>query len=284
MSRARLLGGLFTAALLARLLVSWADYGFVASDDHDHVLADAVPAQRVPGAPTVVETAGVRSPVPRLPVFYLARLALGLGIEEPVDQVRWIYGFLGGLSMLSVWLGWLVYQEADRHDWGAHAVVWLGFHFLAVFVSTRALTESMSAPFLTLSGVALVLYVQSARVGWLLGSLLALSVASVFRFQAGMVVLALVVAPLAIGRYRDLAVLAALGVGSFLATGWVDLFLRGEFHGSLRAYVAFNLEYSSEHGVSGWYNYALLLFAATLPPLLLSRYKGFPWQEYRRLV
>jgi hypothetical protein len=270
-------------ALALRLVIAWTDYGFVAVDDHNHVLVDAVPAQQIPGASSVIDSSGVRSPLPRLFIFGLGQIAHRLGMEDPIAQIRWIYSVLGLLSMVAVWLVWELYTRLERKSWGIHAVIWTGFHFLAVFISTRALIENMAVPFLTLSGVLLVFYLQRGSAWWLSGSLLALSVASLFRFQAGICVMVLFAVPIVKRAWRDLSISAVVGLGLFVVTGWIDYLLRGSFHGTLRAYVAFNLQYSSStFGVSAWYNYLLLLVAASLPPLLVARYRSFPWREYAR--
>ena len=263
--------------------MAWGDYGFVAADDHDHVLRAAVPAQRSAGVDAVIEASGVRSPLPRLFVLALSQSGLALGFAEPVDQVRWIYLVLGTISMLSVWAVYAMHRELGRKDWALQALVWSGCHFLSVFVATRVLLESMAAPFLTLSGVLLVFYARRLRLGWLLGSLAALTLASLFRFQAGSCLPVLIAAPLVLGRRRDLIPLAAAGVFLFACTGWLDFSLRGSFHASLRAYLSHNVGAGTDYGASAWYNYILLLLGASLPPLLFSRFRNFPWKDYREL-
>jgi len=252
MIRCRQTGWLLLIGLVLRLAVAWADYGFVATDDHNHLLVDAVPAQRVPGPGAVVTTSGVRSPIPRLFVYYLAQGALWLGIEGPVDQIRFIYALMGVGSMLSIWLLWKLFDEIGQRDWGLHALVWTGMHFLAVFVSTRALIENMAAPFTTAAGVWLVYYVSTRRLAWLLASLGALAVASMFRFQVGICVVAIFLVPVLLRAWRDIVPLAAAGILLFAASGYPDVILRGAFHASLRGYVIENVRFSGTYGASAW--------------------------------
>ena len=148
----------------------------------------------------MVEKSGVRSPVPRLFIYQLGQTAFRLGLEDAISQIRWIYAVLGALSLLSVWAVWRLYEGVGQTEWGTHAVVWSGFHFLAVFLSTRALIENMAAPYLTLSAVFLVFYWRRHRVAWLLGSLLALAIGSMFRFQVGIAVLVHICEPTRNGR------------------------------------------------------------------------------------
>ena len=224
------------------------------------------------------------SPVPRLLTYQFGQTALRLGLEDPIDQIRWIYAILGVFSLLSVWAVWKLYEGSGQEDWGAHAVVWSGLHFLAVFLSTRALVENMAAPYLTLSAVFLVFYWHRHRVPWLLASLLALSIGSMFRFQIGIAVLVVIAVPIVKRAWRDVVLLGATGIGLFVLTGWPDYVLRGSFHASLQKYVVYQLGYASTYGVSPWYNYALLLVGASLPPLLFARYRDFPWKYYKRLL
>ncbi|MCZ6756515.1 MAG: hypothetical protein O7E49_14495 [Gemmatimonadetes bacterium] len=142
----------------------------------------------------------------------------------------------------------------------------------------------MAAPLLLVTAVASVCYAQSGRRGWLAGAMAALVLASVFRFQAGAIVVVLLVLPVIRRQWGDLIVVLAVGLAGFLLTGWVDWLLRGGFHISLRRYLDFNIGQSSSFGVSPWYNYTLLLLAASLPPVLVSRYRGFDWRSYLRLL
>ena len=81
-----------------------------------------------------------------------------------------------------------------------------------VYVSTRALIENMAAPLLLVTGVASVCYVQSGRRAWLAGAMAALALASVFRFQAGAVVVVLLALPVIRREWGDLVVVLAIGL------------------------------------------------------------------------
>jgi hypothetical protein len=271
---------LLAIALLLRLVMAWSNYGFVAMDDYLEMLRLAVPAQTVAGPAAVIETADIRSPLPKLAVYGLGQLGLRLGVDAPVNQVRFIYIVLSLLSFAAVAVvGWMFFR-LGRSDWALHGIAWTGLHFLAVYVSTRALIENLSLPFFTVAVVLLVLYATEGRRSWLLLSLLALTFASLARFQVGIALIALIAVPAIRRAWRDLAVVLSLGLALFLITGWIDFLLRGSFHHSLRVYFAFNASYSSTFGVTDWYAYLVLLVAVSLPPLFVGRYRGFPWREY----
>lgn len=272
--------GLLAAALVLRLFMAWSNYGFVAMDDYMEMLRLAVPAQSVSGPTHIIETADIRSPLPKLALYGLGQTALALGIETPVNQVRFIYIVLGLLSFTAVAVvGWM-FLRLERPDWAIHGVAWTGLHFLAVYVSTRALIENMSLPFFTVAVVLLVLYAREGKRSWLLLALLALTVASLARYQVGIVLIALLAVPVARRAWTDLTVFLVLGLALFLATGWIDMLLRGSFHHSLRVYFAYNAQYASTFGVTEWYAYVALLAAASLPPLFVGRYRDFAWREY----
>lgn len=271
-------------ALALRLAMAWGNYGFVAMDDYKVMLRLAVPAQQVAGPDYIVETASIRSPLPMLWVYTLGQAGWALGLDDPVNQIRFIYTVMGLLGLGAAWTVWWMFQRIERPEWAVHGLAWTGLHFLAVYVSTRALIENMSMPFFTMAAALLVIYAYEGKRGWLLGSLLALTVASVFRFQAGVGIVALIAVPVVRRSWRDLAVMLVAGVAAFLVTGWIDQLIRGSFHQSLRAYFPSNPFDSSGFSVTRWWSYLGILVGASLPPLLVARYRGFSWRTYGTLL
>lgn len=271
-------------ALALRLAMAWGNYGFVAMDDYEEMLRLAVPAQQVAGPDYIVETASIRSPLPKLWVYTLGQAGWALGLDDPVNQIRFIYMALGLLGVGAAWTVWWMFQRIGRPEWAVHGLAWTGLHFLAVYVSTRALIENMSMPFFTMAAALLVVYAYERRRGWLLGSLLALTVASVFRFQAGAGLVALIAVPAIRRSWRDLGVMLVVGVAAFLVIGWIDQLTRGSFHASLRAYFPSNVFDSSGYTVTRWWAYLGIMVAASLPPLLVARYRGFRWRTYGTLL
>ena len=187
---------LLSLALVFRLAIAWGNYGFVAMDDYEEMLRLAVPAQQVAGAGYIVETAAIRSPLPKLWIYTLGQAAGSMGLEDPVNQVRFIYTILGLLGLAAAATVWWMFHRIGRPDWAIHGLAWAGLNFFAVYVSTRALIENMSMPFFTVAAVLLVVYAHEGGRRWLLWSLLALTIASMFRFQAGVGIIALITVPL----------------------------------------------------------------------------------------
>ncbi len=274
-----LIVGLVLAGLL-RIYVALGNYGFVAMDDYTEILAWAVPAQQAAPIATIVDSATIRSPVPRLAMLGVTKAGYLAGLADPVDQVRFLYAVLGLLSLVAVWAVWWLFQGMGQPEWARASLWWTGGHFLAVYLGTRALVENMTLPLLTVSTVLLCCYARDKKPALLAGSVLLLAAAAVFRFQVGVVAAGLLLVPALYRRWGHLALALATGLAAFLVTGWLDLLLRGTFHGSLRSYLAYNLAYSSDFGVSPWYSYSLLLAAASLPFLFIGRYRGFPWRRY----
>jgi hypothetical protein len=262
--------------------------GIVAIDDYAFMTRRFLPAQHH-SVTSIVSATGFRSPVPVVAHYGLARLALWLGLDHPIDQLRFnlvVLGILGfGLMALSGHLLFAGYEEPLRRRLRTVFALLLGFYFLAPVAFTRPMVESMAAPWVLASAAAGAAYFREGRRASLVVSVFAAAIAAMMRPQAGVVFLAL---PLVIAvrrRWMDFAVLGAAAAAAFVATGLVDAALVGGFHRSLRSYARFNLENSSSFGIEPWYMYALLLLGLSLPPVFLARYTGLDWRgRYRPLL
>ena len=261
---------LFFLGLSIYLATALRNIGFIALDDYSELIDVVIPAGRS-SFRTIIENSGVRSPLPGLLVAAVGRMAPALGIAQPVHQLRFLLVFFGALAFCLH--GVFAYKHfrlvPEQTDQAACTALFLvSFYFLCPLFLTRLMFESLSAPFLTVSSYFACRYYQNRRLRCLLWSCLFLAVASVFRFQLGVCFLALVTVVLVSRRVRDLLALGFMGLGLFFLTGGIDLILRGQFHAALRAYVDYNLHYSSTYGISAFYLYALLFFGMTLPPTL----------------
>jgi hypothetical protein len=107
-------------ALVFRLAIAWGNYGFVAMDDYEEMLRLAVPAQQVAGVGYIVETAAIRSPLPKLWIYTLGQAAGSMGLEDPVNQVRFIYTILGLLGLAAAATVWWMFHRIGRPDWAIH--------------------------------------------------------------------------------------------------------------------------------------------------------------------
>lgn len=243
--------------------------GLVAMDDYFMLVANAVPSQHLTAA-QVIASADIRSPLPSLVAFGLARVALWLGWTSPTAQLRFVLAVLGGFSFGMLTLGLkLLYEDLSTRRM---ATVLTCFYFLTPLLLSRLMVESLAAPFLFVSAA----FATRRRF---VTALVFLSVAAVLRPQAGVCVLALFAM---VRRPRDLFILLGAGIALFVLTGLPDLVLRGSFHRSLVLYVDYNLHHSSDYGTTPFYMPLLLFVALTLPPFSIARFKGFEWRsEYR---
>jgi len=278
---------LAVAGLCVYLITAIFNVGIVAIDDYFQVMARVVPAGAY--TPTqVVAGTGVYNPIPVLMHLGVVRLASMLGILHPYNQLRFDQAFLALFSFLTMWYSgkscFAPYAERER---GRQQLIFtglLGFYFAAPLFLTRPMVESLVAPFLLL-GAALACRYWTSPARWsLVLATFVFAAGATLRPQAGIVALTLPMAVAFRRRWADLVVLGLAGAAAFVVTGLIDAAIRGGFHESLRTYLTFNLQHSSDFGVSPWYTYLLLLVGATLPPAFLAHYRGFPWlQRYEPL-
>ena len=281
------LSAVATAGALLYLLVALTNPGIVAVDDF-RLMERFLPAQRASPS-EIIEGIGIRSPLVPLLHVGITRTALALGVEHPLDQLRVDMVVVGLVSFAAMlWAALASFEPYDAAPRERHRVVaaaLLGFYFIAALFFTRPMVEAVSAPFLALSAGLGCRYWTRGTPGSLALAVAALAVAAMIRPQAGACAIVLVLLAAWSRRPRDLAILAATGLAAIVLTGLPDLVLRGRFHESLRLYVAFNVEKSSKFGVGPWYVYTLLFAALTLPPVFISRFRGFPWRaRYRPLL
>ncbi|MCB0403718.1 MAG: hypothetical protein KDD51_02965 [Bdellovibrionales bacterium] len=272
---------LFGVGLVLYLVAPWLNPGFVALDDYTSLTEFFVPAQNQNVA-KIIENSEIRSPIPRLMLFAISNSLWKLGIEDPFLQYQIVLTVLALFSFfIFVFCACRLY--GSRPDWLRWALFFVGSFYLCPFFFSRAMIESLSAPFLALSATCAVEYDQNSRPSSLVKSLIFLGIASTMRFQTGVCVFAIAMLP---GRrYRHWMVLAGTGLLLFLLTGSVDAWLRGSFHQSLFSYVNYNLHHSSSYGTTPFYTYLLLWMAVLVPPTFISRYRNFSVRErYRGLL
>ncbi|HEY4100964.1 MAG TPA: hypothetical protein VGM20_08825 [Gemmatimonadales bacterium] len=259
--------------------------GIVALDDYHEIVAQIIPAQ-FQSATQIIAGAGIRSPVPSLVLLTLSRTALHLGLTDPVAQYRFV------LIVLAIFSFAVLSTVARRHfrderDGNKEivALCLISFFWLAPYFFSRTLIESLAAPFVAASAWFTTDYWLRGRRSSLALSVFALMVAATFRFQVGVCYAAIVAVFVLRRQWRDSWVLLASSAVAFMIPGLIDLWLRGSFYASLRAYVDYNVHYSSSYGVHPFYSFVTLFLAITIPPAFWLRYRGLRWrEEYRPLL
>jgi len=255
------------AGLGVYLVTAISNIGIVAIDDYFQVMSRVVPA----GAYTpeqIVAGTGVYNPLPVLLHLGVVRLGSMLGILHPYNQLRFDQAFLAFISFVTMWYaGTSCFAPGTGLERARHQLIFtglIGFYFAAPLFLTRPMVEALVAPFLLL-GTALACRYWTSNARWaLVLATFVFAAGAMLRPQAGIVALTLPMAVVYRRRWADLVVLLLAGAAAFVITGLLDAAVRGGFHESLRRYVSFNLQHSSDFGVSPWYTYLLLLVGAVI--------------------
>ncbi len=261
------------------LMVAWFNPGFIAVDDYASNIEIIVPAQST-NFSTIVAASDFRPPFANLAFYSITRLAQILGVEHPETQLA----ILRCLIAL-VGLGLFALSTCKLSDGGnLDSAIFLGLFFLSPLLFTRVLIEGVSAPWLLASAALASAYWRTGLRRELLFSLACLSIATLFRYQNGVVLPALLLTVILRrdwrGRWRDLLVVGFMSLAIFSMVGLADLWLKGHFHGSLQSYVAYNFAHSSSYGVSPVYSYPALFGVFCIPFIILGR--GINWASAYR--
>lgn len=251
--------------------------GFMATDEYWTGITRYIPAQKS-SVHSLVREDDVKSPLQILPLHLLAQTALKAGLENPYLQYRFVIAGAGVIQFLLLLLAFHLYCQHRQYSLKHRKWVFLilGFYFAAPFALTRPMFESMAAPWLALSAVFALRYEKSSRTSDLLKGVATVSVAFVLRQQLGLCALTFILWPVVKRNWKDFAWASGLGLFFFLLSGIPDIFLRGDFHYSLKNLFFYNVEHGSDYGSKPITFYPLTLIAMTFAPFLVARYpKGF---------
>ena len=266
---------------LLYLLTAISNPGIIAIDDYGDVISRVLPAQSHSVA-EIAAKAGFRSPFTPLVHFGIVKSAYALGVTHPMTQFRIDLAICGLFSFLvTLWAGTIVFATYEEPERGPHQVVFaalLGFYFLAALMLTRPMVEAMSAPFLAASAALACRYQATGKRSALSLSIVALAFGALHRPQIGVCGIAIVALVAGLRRWKDLAIVAVVGAACIAASGMLDWWLIGEWHATLRRYIAINAQYSEGWSTSPWYTFALLWLGLSIPPTFFLRYRGFDWK------
>ncbi|MBI1859616.1 MAG: hypothetical protein HYR96_01700 [Deltaproteobacteria bacterium] len=158
------------------------------------------------------------------------------------------------------------------------ALALLAFYFTSPLLFTRPLIEGMCAPWLLLSAACCVAYQRHKQLGEILLALLCLTFATLIRYQSGLCLIPLIVCFFRERRWRHITATLAAATGLFILVGLWDQALKGNFHGSLVSYFAYNRAHSSSYGVSPFPTYIFLFLLLSFPVLGLTRLGERNWR------
>lgn len=278
----------FALGLIIYSATALINIGIIALDDYDFGIARTIPAQ-TSSYDYIITGRDIRTPIPTLILAALGKIGLAAGLTDPVHQFKFILLVIGLISFLIQSLFIRKHFSSEAAGFRGYklelAQFLVSFYFLCPLFFTRPLVENLSGPFLIASAYLACAYYASGKRGLLCASALVLMLGAMIRFQSGICFLGLVSAVLLKRNLKDLGTLIAVGIFAFLFSGGADWLITGHFHGSLIAYLDYNLHYSSIYGVQPFYVFILLFFALTIPPTLIVSYKKFNWKkEYEFLV
>jgi hypothetical protein len=280
---------IISLGLFVAFTTGFVNIGIIAMDDYEDIISNVIPAGKR-SVSQLIAAADYRSAIPTVCLSLVAKLAKYLGVQSPANQLRVVLGFLGIFSLglqlfFATRLFRLVYADYDRRE--LIALFLLSFYFVCPLFFTRPMIESLGGPFLFASVYYACAFYKQNKIPALVLGILFLTLASLFRFQAGVCFFSLGAVALLprSHRLRNASVFTLVCVGAFLLTGGLDYWMKGEFHGSFLAYWRFNAANSSSFGVQPFYNFLLLFVGLSFPPLFFTRYKNLDWKrEYGFLI
>lgn len=271
----------FWLGLLLTLSAAFFNQGIIALDDYSEGIARFIPAQNH-HFHEIIETTGIRLPFQALLLLSLSKLALGLGIVNPTQQLQFVLMVIGTVVFsIQFFCAKQFFREPRLRTL---ATFLASFYFVLPLVYSRPLIENLAGAFVTLSAYFAFLYWEREQPRWISLAVFSIAIASLFRFQTGICVLGPVFL-LAFKRdKRAFFVFCTSGFIAFLLTGLLDWSLTGGFHRSLSAYIRYNLEHSSGYGTTPFYTFLLLFIGLSFPPSLFGFYKSLDWKRtYRPL-
>ncbi len=271
--------------LALRLCSAWFVYGPQAVDDYYH---GVLPAWQLFSHQAVTLPA-FRS---YLLVWLLSgflEIAAPLGLHTGLVQVRAMYAGLGIFSLLAVGGTYLYVQRRGSHLFGALAIYLVALQPVMPFIATRAFGEAVALPLVVL-GIALLEWPRSGRtrheLWWTFAGFLVIGLATLFRFQVGLIYVALGLVLLLERRWRPLAVVVVAGLLTLGMEIGIDLLSGRAALATLWSYLDANADGAAAFGVMPWYNTWLFILGLTLFPFSLVFWDqlGRLWREHRNLM
>ncbi len=277
------LGFWLLLAASLRLVAALFNPGFFAYDDYQSMLRILVPAQEIAGLDYLVQESELRSPLARLPLYGVTQLALKLGVTDPLNQIRFLYVFMGAVSLLGVFWAWRLFSDRGLIREASIAAGLMSVHFLVPYISTRVMFETL--PLTVLMGVAYFTqrYTQLNQRRFLAGACGLLALACLFRPVLAPIGLALVVVPLLRRDLKGFALLSIAALMALVAIGWAEQFLRGSFLASQWIYLNYNLKHSGDYGSKPFYFYLPVAFGLSGLILFVWNLKKIQWAHFRWL-
>lgn len=254
--------------LLVYSLTLFLNDGFMGTDEYWTGITRYVPAQ-TQNVHNILKSDDVKSPSQILPLLATSHLALGLGIESPYGQYRFVQFFWSFVSIGL--LLFCLFYFVPVHLRNLSLLVF-SFYFAAPFIFTRPMYESLAAPFLLFSALSLKKYLDEKKLLFLLLSVLTVSLSFGFRPQTGIAALGLLgLAFWGGGSRKDFFLSSLLGLVLFIAYGFLDLWILGDWHKSLKDILIYNVQFGASYSVQPWHFYITLSLLLFMTPFFISK-------------
>lgn len=269
--------------LVLALLSCLLNIGFIGSDEYTEGIARYLPAQSANWT-KLIQADDVKSPTQIFAFHVITRGLHQLGASSPEVQYRGLIFVLGLISALTIALGiWIFVSTSKSKNERAPLYQFLfyyfSFHFALIGLLARPMFESLSMPFVFLALVCAHAYDLKLDRKYLFLGVLAGSLAFCARPQTGIINLVFFLIPLIHRRWLDLISSSILGVIFFILAGLPDLYLRGEFHYSLKAVFFYNLKHGQAYNPQPWWFYFPILFLVAGGLFLFSHYSRTTWRR-----
>lgn len=269
--RSKSLGTHFKIALVLglffRLLSAYFVYGPQALDDYKHGVWPAY--QFFAGLP--LNLPQYRSHLLVWLLSFFLQVGNIFGAQSALSQVRVMYVGLAFVSLIGIWGTYLYVSQFRSKVFAPLAIYLMAIYPLMPFISTRAFGEAVALPLVVLGFALIEIARNSTRDGGTDAFLgfICLGLATLFRFQAGLLFVTAGVMILLARRWRLVWAGLAAGILTLGLQIGID-FLSGKgFLGTLISYLAANEGGAAKYGMSPWYNTWLLILGLSLFPFSL---------------
>lgn len=253
--------------LLVYLLTLFLNDGFMGTDEYWTGITRYVPAQ-TQNVHNILKNDDVKSPSQILPLLATSHLALKLGVRSPYAQYRFVQFVWSFLS-----IGLLVFclfYFIPTHKRALSLVVFT-IYFATPFLFTRPMYESLAAPFLLLSALSLKKYLDEKKFLFLFLSVVAICLSFGFRPQTGIAAIGIMGLVYFYSSKKDFILSSVIGVLIFTLYGFLDLWILGGWHKSLKDILIYNVQFGATYSVQPWHFYFTLSVFLFMTPFFISK-------------
>jgi hypothetical protein len=205
-----------------------------------------------------------------------------VGIQDPQAKM-YIVRFIHALySLLVVFFGYKIAEVLSTKETAKKVGLLLALFWAFPFLSVRNLIEMVCIPPMMAGFYYALISKEKMRAAWMAG--VWFGITFIFRYQT----FSISATVLLIFLFRKELKTMALFVCGFLVTvlliqGSADMFAWGYPFASFKEYMLYNATHGYDYTTGPWYNYALLVLGAFIPPLSFFLLYGF-FRNWRKTL